>query len=94
MADALDPKFVTPLVAYLVSEECQLTHEIFDVGAGRYARIFVGMAPGWIAPKGRMPTIEDIRDNLEKIRSVEGYSIPSSIADETKAMAEALRKRA
>ena len=62
MADALDPNFVTPLVAYLVSEECQLTHEIFDVGAGRYARIFVGMAPGWIAPKGRMPTIEDIRE--------------------------------
>ena len=30
MADALDPNFVTPLVAYLVSEECQATHEIFD----------------------------------------------------------------
>jgi NAD(P)-dependent dehydrogenase (short-subunit alcohol dehydrogenase family) len=94
MADALDPNFVTPLVAYLVSEECQLTHEIFDVGAGRYARIFVGMAPGWIAPKGRIPSIEDIRSNIEAIRSPEGYTIPTSIADETKAMAEALKKRA
>jgi NAD(P)-dependent dehydrogenase (short-subunit alcohol dehydrogenase family) len=94
MADALDPNFVTPLVAYLVSEECQLTHEIFDVGAGRYARIFVGMAPGWIAPKGGIPSIEDIRANIEKIRSPEGYTIPASIADETRAMAEALKKRA
>jgi len=94
MADALDPNFVTPLVAYLVSEQCQLTHEIFDVGAGRYARIFVGMAPGWIAPKGRMPTVEDIHSNIEAIRSPEGYTIPASIADETKAMAEALKKRA
>jgi NAD(P)-dependent dehydrogenase (short-subunit alcohol dehydrogenase family) len=94
MADALDPNFVTPLVAYLVSEECQLTHEIFDVGAGRYARIFIGMAPGWIAPKGGIPSIEDIRNNIEKIRSPEGYTIPTSIADETKAMADALKKRA
>jgi NAD(P)-dependent dehydrogenase (short-subunit alcohol dehydrogenase family) len=93
LADALDPNFVTPLVAYLVSEECELTHEIFDVGAGRYARIFVGMAPGWIAPKGGIPSIEDIRDHIEKIRSVEGYTIPTSIADETKAMAEAVKAR-
>ena len=85
---------MTPLSVYLVSESCQLTHEIFDVGGGRYARIFVGMAPGWIAPKGRMPTIEDIRNNIEAIRSPEGYTIPASIADETKAMADALKKRA
>ncbi|MGE4653362.1 MAG: SDR family oxidoreductase, partial [Myxococcota bacterium] len=47
LADALDPNFVTPLVSYLCSEKCELTHEIFDVGGGRYARIFVGMSEGW-----------------------------------------------
>jgi hypothetical protein len=41
-----------------------------------------------------MPTVEDIRSNIETIRSPEGYTIPASIADETKAMAEALKKRA
>ncbi|HKA16021.1 MAG TPA: SDR family NAD(P)-dependent oxidoreductase, partial [Myxococcota bacterium] len=29
-AKALDPAFVTPLVVYLCSEKCELTHEIFD----------------------------------------------------------------
>jgi len=91
MADALDPEYVTPLVAYLVSEKCELTHEIFDVGGGRYARIFVGLAKGWAAPKGGAPSIESIADNMDAIRDTEGYSIPTSIADEMKAIAESLK---
>jgi len=91
LADALDPNFVTPLVTYLSSEKCELTHEIFDVGGGRYARIFVGMAKGWVAPKGSTPSPDDIFDNIDRIRDLEGYSVPTSIADETKAVAEALK---
>jgi len=60
MAAALDPNFVTPLVAYLVSEQCQLTHEVFDVGGGRYARIFIGLGKGWTARKGQIPSPEEI----------------------------------
>jgi NAD(P)-dependent dehydrogenase (short-subunit alcohol dehydrogenase family) len=91
MADALEPEFVTPLVAFLASEACQLTHEIFDVGGGRYARIFIGLASGWAAPKGTTPAVEDIRDNLDAIRSTDDFVIPSSIADEMKAIAESMK---
>ena len=91
LADALDPNFVTPLVTYLCSEKCELTHEIFDVGGGRYARIFLGMATGWVAPKASIPSPDDIFDNIDRIRDLEGYSVPTSIADETKAVAEALK---
>ncbi|MFP8879167.1 MAG: SDR family oxidoreductase [Myxococcota bacterium] len=91
MADALDPEYVTPLVAYLVSESCELTHEIFDVGGGRYARIFIGLAKGWSAPKGTTPSVEAIRDNIEQIRDTQGHSIPTSIADEMKAIAESMK---
>lgn len=89
MADALAPEYVTPLAAYLVSEECELTHEIFSVGGGRYARIFVGLAPGWF--QRETPSPEDVRDHMDQIRSTEGYIIPSSIADEMKALAEKLK---
>ncbi len=91
LAAALDPTFVTPLVVYLCSEKCELTHEIFDVGGGRYARIFVGMAKGWIAPKGKKPTADDIFDHIDVIRDRDGYTVPDSIADETRAIAEALK---
>jgi NAD(P)-dependent dehydrogenase (short-subunit alcohol dehydrogenase family) len=90
-AAALDPNFVTPLVAYLVSEQCQLTHEIFDVGGGRYARVFVALGKGWTAKKGQLPSPEEIAANLDQIRSTEGYTIPDSIAGEMAAIAEALK---
>jgi NAD(P)-dependent dehydrogenase (short-subunit alcohol dehydrogenase family) len=91
IADALDPSFVTPLVTYLVSEQCELTHEIFDVGGGRYARVFVGMAPGWVSPGGKVPKAEDILDHIDLIRDQKGYTVPESIADETKAVVEAIK---
>ena len=47
-ADLLDPECVTPMVVYLASEECSLTHEIFSAGGGRFARVFVGLTPGFV----------------------------------------------
>lgn len=79
--DMFAPEFIAPMVAYLVSEQCHLTHEIFNVGAGRYSRIFVGSAPGWNAIKGNTPSVESIRDHLEKIRSVDGFKIPNNAAE-------------
>jgi NAD(P)-dependent dehydrogenase (short-subunit alcohol dehydrogenase family) len=93
MGDKIQPEYVTPLVTYLVSERCELTHEIFDVGAGRYARIFVGMAKGWTAPKGGIPSAEDIFDHIDVIRDQKGYIVPDSIMEETKALGEAIKAR-
>lgn len=93
MADALDPEFVTPLVAYLCSEACELTHEIFDIGAGKYSRIFIGLTDGWMAPAGGFPSPEDIAANLGQIRDTSKYEIPDNIAGETKAIIEALKAR-
>ena len=92
-ADALDPEYVTPLVAYLCSEACELSHEIFDVGGGKYSRIFVGMTEGWTTPVAEPPAPEDIAANLEQIRSTDEYVIPSSVAGEMKATMEALKAR-
>ena len=93
MADALDPTFVTPLVTYLCSEKCELTHEIFDVGGGRYARIFIGLTKGWLTPKGKKPKAEDIFDQIDVIRDTGSYIVPQSIAEETGAIAEALKNQ-
>jgi NAD(P)-dependent dehydrogenase (short-subunit alcohol dehydrogenase family) len=75
------PEFIAPMVAYLVSEGCEYSHEIFNVGAGRYSRIFVGSAPGWNAPAGVTPSVETIRDNLQHIYSTEGFKVPVSAMD-------------
>jgi NAD(P)-dependent dehydrogenase (short-subunit alcohol dehydrogenase family) len=82
MADMLDPNQVSGLVAYLVSEESEVTHEIFSVGGGRIARVFLGTNQGWFGGKGEVPSIEDIRTNLDTIRSTEDFVIPGKAGDE------------
>jgi NAD(P)-dependent dehydrogenase (short-subunit alcohol dehydrogenase family) len=91
MAAALDPECVTPLVVYLVSEQCDLTHQIFSVGGGRFARMFVGLTPGWFAGKGAKPAPEEVRDHMDQIRDPQGYIIPDSITDEMKIMLQQLQ---
>ena len=91
MADKFGPEYVTPLVTYLCSEQCEQTHEIFDVGGGRYARIFVGLGRGWVAPGGAAPQAEDVLANIDAIRDCEGYSLPQNVAGQIQAIIEAMK---
>lgn len=91
LAEAVQPDHVTPLVAYLVSEQCQLSREVYSVGGGRFARIFVGLTPGWFAGKGKVASPEDVRDHIAEIRNTEGYIIPDSIVQDMQALGAALK---
>jgi NAD(P)-dependent dehydrogenase (short-subunit alcohol dehydrogenase family) len=78
-AAKLEPTLVSPLVAWLVHEEVPVTGEIYTVGAGRVARFFIGMTPGYYNPD---LTVEDVRDHFAEIRDEEGYTVPSGLGDE------------
>jgi hypothetical protein len=80
--DAIRPELVVPLVVYLASRASTGTHQVFSACAGRYARVFVGLAAGWCAPSGAVPTVEDIAANLDEISALEPHSVPQSIFDE------------
>jgi NAD(P)-dependent dehydrogenase (short-subunit alcohol dehydrogenase family) len=84
----LDPDYVTSMVVYLSSEECEQTHEIYSVGAGRYARVFVGLCPGWADSKSETISAEGVRDHLDQIRDPSGYTSPGNAAEE---MIEAMK---
>ncbi len=78
----LKPELVAPLVTFLASEQCTFSHETFSAAGGRYARIFVGLAPGWYGGQGHVPTAEDVMDNLEQIEKQDGYIVPTASSDE------------
>ena len=92
LGDVLDPALVSPMVAYLVSEQCAVTHEVFSAGAGRYARVFIGLAPGWVAPRGVVPEPEAIAEHLEQIRATEGFFIPGSSGEEIEILMNQLKE--
>jgi hypothetical protein len=53
--------------------------EIYSAGGGRVARFFVGLTQGYANPA---LTLEDLRDNFDRVRDETGYTVPSGVADE------------
>src|SRR5205823_4385935 len=90
LAEIADPDVVAPMVVYLASRDCSVTHEIFSAGGGRFARVFIGLTPGWTAPRGTRPSLEDIREHLDEIRDETGYLVPDTSAAEGEILAKLL----
>ena len=79
---SIEPELVVPVVVYLASQTCTVTHHIYSAMAGRFARVFVGLGDGWEAERGTVPTAEDVADHLDQLSSTEPFSVPTSIFDE------------
>ena len=91
LAEFVAPEQVSGLVAYLASEGCDLSHEVYSVGGGRIARVFVGLCNGWLAGKGVAPTPEDVIDHLDQIRDTDGFAIPFMATEEMISLGPLLR---
>lgn len=79
---AIRPELVAPLVVYLASRACDVSHQNFSACAGRFARVFIGLSEGWLAPRDGDPTAEDIAEHLTDVAATEPFTIPGSIYDE------------
>ena len=80
--DAIEPELVVPIVVFLASRACEVTHHCFSACAGRFSRVFVGQARGWVAPRDQNPSADDIATHWADVAATEPFSVPSSIFDE------------
>lgn len=83
-SDQFGPELVSPAVAYLASEDCDLTGEVWSVGGGSVSRFFVGLTDGYFKhplSEGQL-TVEDVAEHLQQVRSEDGYLVPVSNQDE------------
>src|SRR5262245_1630136 len=79
---AIDAKLVVPIVVFLASRACEFTHHSYSAGAGRFARVFIGLGTGWLSDPGSEPSAEDVAAHLSEVSATEPFSIPASIFDE------------
>jgi NAD(P)-dependent dehydrogenase (short-subunit alcohol dehydrogenase family) len=79
LADKLLPESVTPLVAFLAHEDCPVSGEVYSVGGGRVARVFIGVTQGVTDPD---LTVEKVRDHFDEIRDESGYQVPANLSEE------------
>jgi NAD(P)-dependent dehydrogenase (short-subunit alcohol dehydrogenase family) len=80
MAEKLQPELISPIVAFLAHEDCPVSGEVYSVGGGRVARVFIGETPGYFNAN---LTMEDVRNNFDQIRNEGGYIVPANISEET-----------
>jgi NAD(P)-dependent dehydrogenase (short-subunit alcohol dehydrogenase family) len=81
------PERVSPLIAYLAHESCEVTGRVFSVGGGRIAEVFIAETQGYHADE---LTPELVAENWDTITDRDGYVVPANATDETALYASAL----
>ena len=72
----MPPELVAPMAAFLAHEACPVSGEIYTAGAGRFARLFIGSTPGYVATE---PTVEDVAAHWAEINDESGYTVPADL---------------
>jgi NAD(P)-dependent dehydrogenase (short-subunit alcohol dehydrogenase family) len=76
------PEIVAPMVVYLASSACAVTGEAFSAGGGRFGRVFLAVADGWLSPGDAPATAEDVEAHMAEIEDLSSYSMPPTSIDE------------
>jgi NAD(P)-dependent dehydrogenase (short-subunit alcohol dehydrogenase family) len=77
--EKLKPELVSPVVAYLCSEECEVSGNILTAGGGYVGRAAIVESKGAILPD---ISIEAVRDNFAKITDMSGAEEFTNAMDE------------
>jgi hypothetical protein len=83
VVEKLKPEYVSPIVAWLVSEQCNVSGKVFVAGGGYFSRTAFVEGPGvfFDAEKGITP--EMVVEKLDQIVSLEGGSEYGSATEQT-----------
>jgi len=72
MLEKLKPELVAPMALYLVSEQCPVSGNIYNVGMGCVNRAAIVTGPGAVVGSAKqMPTPEQLEKQWEKITSLQ-----------------------
>jgi NAD(P)-dependent dehydrogenase (short-subunit alcohol dehydrogenase family) len=75
---AMAAELVAPMAAFLAHEDCPVTGEMYAAGAGRFARMFIAMTPGYVHA-GPGVSVEDVAAHWSAINDEAGYTVPANL---------------
>ena len=70
------PDAVAPMVAYLAHESCPVNGEVYVAGAGRFARLFIGVTEGLVQVGA---TLEDVAEHWGTINDATSHAVPADL---------------
>ncbi len=95
LLDKARPEYVTPLVLYLVSEECEVTGAIYNAGLGTYNRVVLGTGAGvMLSKQGEVPSPELIKDNFSLISNLKEFKVYKNLTEQLSDLLQSMTKKA
>lgn len=85
-----DPDTIAAIGSYLASRECEHSGEAYSICHGRFGRVFVGVADGWLARPEDEVSAETVGQHFADIRNIEQHSVPNWLFEESAIVAEKL----
>jgi 3-hydroxyacyl-CoA dehydrogenase/3a,7a,12a-trihydroxy-5b-cholest-24-enoyl-CoA hydratase len=82
VCDAMDPKYVAPLVTYLCAEQCEETGSVFEVGAGWFSKLQIQRSRGLVLDVDAQPIkAEALAENWSTVCDETNTEIATSLFD-------------
>lgn len=75
-------EFVTPLVTFLASRQCSVNQAVYGAVGGCYSRIYLTQTQGWLAPRDRPATPEEVMAHLGDIEDRTGSLETRSVEED------------
>jgi NAD(P)-dependent dehydrogenase (short-subunit alcohol dehydrogenase family) len=82
------PEWVTPIVVYLASSQCDRSHRYYSAVRGRFAEVFVGVTDGWVADGPTSPPAESVAEHLPEIEDRNRFVVPHDVFHEVQLASE------
>lgn len=79
LARAVQPRFVSEVVAFLAHRDCPVSGRVYSCGGGRVARVFTGVTDGIAVPD---LTAEDVAEHLDRIDDLGSFAVPADVQEE------------
>ncbi|MBL8678849.1 MAG: SDR family NAD(P)-dependent oxidoreductase [Myxococcales bacterium] len=92
LLDALEPRYVSPLVAYLCHESCEETGGLFEVGGGVVNKLRWERTVGKNFPVGKPLSIEQVQGSFKQITDFAKSTHPTTIQDSLESVLDNVNK--
>lgn len=83
IVEKVKPDYVAPIVAWLCSEQCQVSGKMFTAGGGYYSRAAVVEGPGVFFDPSKEITVEMVVEKLSQIMDIGGGREFASAMEQT-----------
>jgi NAD(P)-dependent dehydrogenase (short-subunit alcohol dehydrogenase family) len=89
---SMAPEYVAPLVTFLASRACQVNQAVYGAVGGCFSRIYLTQTRGWLGPRDRPATAEEVLAHLDLVENRDGSQDTRSVEQDLQRVVDLIRQ--